>query len=162
MNLPTNSICMLDAANWVADDDLAQLQAKPFPHDTTVFAKIGEAIKRNRLRLLVRPTLIDNNMMGAIPNVNVVEPLIFHYALSKFDFAEIAGGTALPYLTANTLYALTLPVPPLSEQMVMAHTLRSLSARSISNSNESHTLAAQRDALLPRLVSGEVRVGRLR
>ena len=155
MNLPTNSICMLDAANWVADDDLAQLKAKPFPHDTTVFAKIGEAIKRNRLRLLVRPTLIDNNMMGAIPNVNVVEPLIFHYALSKFDFAEIAGGTALPYLTANTLYALTLPVPPLSEQMVMAHTLRSLSARSISNSNESHTLAAQRDALLPRLVSGK-------
>ncbi len=85
MNLPGNVICILSAANWVVDDDLGQLKARPFPLDTTVFAKIGEALKQNRLRLLVRPTLVDNNMMGAIPNANVFEPLIFHYALSRFD-----------------------------------------------------------------------------
>ena len=159
MNLPGNVICILSAANWVVDDDLGQLKARPFPLDTTVFAKIGEALKQNRLRLLVRPTLVDNNMMGAIPNANVFEPLIFHYALSRFDFGEVAGGTALPYLTASAVASLTLPVPPLAEQFAVGQILRSLCSMSIANSIESRTLATMRDALLSKLVSGEMGVG---
>ena len=158
MNLAGNSLGILDANNWVDEDDLSQLKAKPFPSDTSVFAKIGEGLKQNRIRILVRPTLIDNNMMGAVPHANVMDPLILFYALSQFDFGEIAGGTAMPYLTASALNSLIVTIPPLEKQIPLAETLRFMYKRQIANEIESNALTAQRDVLLPRLVTGDFRV----
>ena len=89
MNLPGNSVAILGAVNWVEDNDLLRLKAKPFPTSTTVFAKIGEGLKQNRFRLTLRPTVVDNNMMGAIPNTNLIEPLLFFNALSRFDLGKL-------------------------------------------------------------------------
>ena len=158
MNLARNSFAILDAVNWIDDDDLGDLNAKPFPTGTSVFAKIGEGLKQNRIRTLIRPTLIDNNMMGAIPKTSVIADLMLFYTLSQFDFGEIANGTALPYLTARALYSLRVPVPRLAEQTPLIEPLRYICKRLVSNETESRSLAAQRDSLLPRLVSGEVRV----
>ena len=158
MNLATNSVGISDANNWIDEADLNQLKAKPFPIDATVFAKIGEGLKQNRIRILLRPTLIDNNMMAAVPNADAIDPLVLFYALSQFDFGEVAGGTALPYLTVRSLNALTVPVPRLEEQIPLAEPLRLMHRRHIANEIESHTLTARRDVLLPKLVSGEVRI----
>ena len=158
MNLAGNSMGILDANNWVDEEDLRQLKAKPFPSDTTVFAKIGEGLKQNRIRVSLRPTMIDNNMMGAVPNANVIDPLVLFYALSQFDLGEVAGGTALPYLTVSSLNSLMVPVPPLEEQISLAEPLRFMYKRYIANEIESQTLTAQRDVLLPKLMSGVVGV----
>ena len=158
MNLAGNSVGILYANNWVDEDELRQLKTTPFPDDTTVFAKIGEGLRQNRIRLLLRPTMIDNNMMGAVPNANVIDPIILFYALSQFDFGEVAGGTALPYLTASALQSLIVPVPPLEEQIPLAEPLRFMYRRHIANEIESHTLTAQRDVLLPKVVSGDLSV----
>ena len=162
MNLSGNSRVMLYAVNWVDDEDLEKLRAKPFPRDSIVFAKIGEGLKQNRLRTLVRPTLIDNNMMGAIPKSDVIEPSVLFHVLSRFDLGEVAVGTALPYLTASTLSALTTPVPSRSEQIAIFRPLESMYKTLIANETQARALEEQRDALLPRLVSGEVRVGESR
>ena len=159
MNLAANSLGILDANNWIDEADLSQLKAKPFPNDTVVFAKIGEGLKHNRIRTLLRPTLIDNNMMAAVPNADTIDPLVLFYALSQFDFGEVAGGTALPYLTVRSLNSLTVPVPRLEAQFPLAELLRPMHRRHIANDIDSHSLAARRDALLPRLVSGEFRLG---
>ncbi|MFQ6403730.1 restriction endonuclease subunit S [Methylophilus sp. 'Pure River'] len=126
MNLAANVVQIQDANNWVDDDDLFQLKAKVFPPGTTIFAKIGEALKANRLRYIIRPTIIDNNMMGAIPASDAVDSRFLHYALSQFDFGEVAGGTALPYLTVAVLYELKIAIPPLPEQRAIAHILGTL------------------------------------
>src|SRR5215813_13074411 len=116
MNLPANAVRIQDANNWVSAHDVRELRARPFPPGTVVFAKIGEALRQNRLRQVVRETIVDNNMMGAVPNPARVDPLFFYYLLSQFDFSEIAQGTALPYLTVSALSGLILEVPPLEEQ----------------------------------------------
>ena len=144
MNLPENSVAILGATNWVEAEDLPQIKAKPFPASTTVFAKIGEALKHNRFRLLQMPTIIDNNMMGAIPDTNAIEPLLLFNALSRFDMGEIAGGSALPYLTVRDLSSIMLPAPPLSQQATMSQPLQAIYAKLIANGHESLTLAAQR------------------
>ena len=69
MNLPSNAVRIQGANNWVSAADLRELRAKPFPPGTVVFAKIGEALRQNRLRQIVRKTIVDNNMMGAVPSV---------------------------------------------------------------------------------------------
>jgi len=123
MNLPANQHFIRESNNWVDEDVREEIRAKPFPEGTTVFAKIGEALKQNRVRYLVRDTIIDNNMMGAIPNCNVVDPLFFYYRLSDFDIAATATGTALPYLTVSTLSESRFAIPPLLLQRRFAEIL---------------------------------------
>lgn len=120
MNLPGNQCRIREANHWIDDGVRAEMRAKPFPKGTSVFAKIGAALLQNRVRLLVRDTIIDNNMMGAIPNSALVDPQFFFYRLSDFDIAATATGTALPYLTISTLARERFPIPPLAEQRRIA------------------------------------------
>lgn len=126
MNLPSNSVRILEANNWVSSSQLKELKAKPLPPGAVVFAKIGEALRQNRLRQIVRDTIVDNNMMGAVPLEEKVDPRFFYYALSQFDFSRIAQGTALPYLTITSLSGLSLEIPEIPEQRAIAHILGTL------------------------------------
>lgn len=116
MDLEANHFRIHEANNWVSDADLGALRTRPYPEGSTVFAKIGEALKRNRRRLLVRPTVIDNNMMAAVPREEAVDPVFLFYLLSSLDFETVAAGTALPYLKQSTLNNLRARIPPLQEQ----------------------------------------------
>jgi type I restriction enzyme S subunit len=140
MNLPANAVRIQDANNWVSAQDVRELRARPFPPGTVVFAKIGEALRQNRLRQVVRETIVDNNMMGAVPRASRVDPLFFYYVLSKFDFSEIAQGTALPYLTVSALSGLTIEVPPLPEQRAIARILGALDDKIELNRRMNETL----------------------
>ena len=147
MNLPANAVRIQDANNWVSGDDLRELRAKPFPPGTVVFAKIGEALRQNRLRQVARETVVDNNMMGAVPRVDRIDARYFYYALSQFDFSDIAQGTALPYLTIASLSALTLDLPPANEQRAIAHILGTLDDKIELNRRMNETLEAMARAL---------------
>src|SRR5690606_2802072 len=100
-----------------------------------------------RLRQVVRETLIDNNMMGAIPRIDRVDARFLYYALSQFDFAEIAQGTALPYLTVASLAALEFDVPSPEEQRAIAHILGTLDDKIEVNRRMSETLEEMARAL---------------
>ena len=147
MNLAENAICIRNANNWVDEQDLSLLKAKPIPSGATVFAKIGEALKQNRLRFLVQPTIVDNNMMGVIPLTDHVIPRFLYYALSQFDFGEVAGGTALPYLTMRDISALNFNLPPLPEQRAIAHILGTLDDKIELNRKMNRTLEEMARAL---------------
>jgi type I restriction enzyme S subunit len=123
MALPGNETYIRKAANWVDEAVRIRLKAKPFAANSVVFAKIGEGLKRNRRRVLLRPTLIDNNMMGATPRDELVDPRFFYYALSQVDFGASAGGSALPYLRASDLSRLEITVPSVPEQRRIAGVL---------------------------------------
>ena len=161
MNRPENSIFINGASNWIDDIDVDQLRVKPLPSGTTVFAKIGEALKQNRRRLLVRPTVVDNNMMGAMPYTDHVDARYLYYALSEFDFADIAGGTALPYLTIRSLSSLRVSLPPMHVQRAIANVLGTIDDKINSVQNESLRLQTIRDLLIPKLLSGELQLERL-
>jgi type I restriction enzyme S subunit len=142
MNLPANRVYLQEANNWVSEEDLRELRARAFTPGTVVFAKIGEALRQNRVRQVVRETVVDNNMMGAVPNTGRVDARFFYYALSRFDFADIAQGTALPYLTVSALARLTLDLPPLPEQRAIAHVLGALDDKIELNRKINETLEA--------------------
>lgn len=147
MNLSGNETRIRVANNWISEADREKLRAKPFPFGTTVFAKIGEALKQNRLRLITRNTIIDNNMMGAIPEQGRVDPEYFYYALSKFDFGAISGGTALPYLTVSALNELRLELPPQKEQRAIAHILGTFDEKIELNRRMNETLEVMARAI---------------
>ena len=146
MNLPGNERIIRYANNWISEKACRKLRAKIHPKDATVFAKIGVALTYNRRRLLKQPTIIDNNMMSAIPCDNVI-PLFLYYLLCTLDFNDIASGTALPYINVDDLKKIHVKIPPLPEQRAIASVLSSLDDKIDLLHRENKTLEAMAETL---------------
>jgi type I restriction enzyme S subunit len=83
--------------------------------------------------------------------------LLFH-ALAAHDLASLGADSAVPGLNRNLAYMSpqVLPPPPLLQRFDAVG--RALDERVHACTQESRTLAGVRDALLPKLISGELRV----
>ncbi|GMV63771.1 MAG: hypothetical protein AMXMBFR74_29380 [Parvibaculum sp.] len=145
MNLVGNEIYISRANNWVSDEE-AQQNYRLHPKNAVVFAKIGIALTYNRRRRLVRPTIIDNNMMSAVPTPDV-DPVWFYYLLSTIDFNLISSGSALPYLTVKDLSRIEIEVPPNREQQTIASVLGALDNKIELNRRMNETLEAMARAI---------------
>lgn len=78
---------------------------------------------------------------------------------SSMDEMRVRGtGVAIPGLNSTAVRELTILNPPTEVLQAFDKLVSPLTKRIFTNSNESRTLAALRDALLPKLVSGELRV----
>ncbi|GIW41261.1 MAG: type I restriction system specificity protein [Candidatus Binatia bacterium] len=85
------------------------------------------------------------------------------YGFLKSDlYAEYAegakSGSVQANMNAKVIVAASLVVPPTTVMDQFLRAILPLRQRLVSNVRESRTLAALRDALLPRLISGELRV----
>ena len=87
---------------------------------------------------------------------------IIQYWLKSDDYWELVhgrgAGTTRISLNAKVLSEFPLTMPPDSIASEFSHFIDSIRSTVVTNVAESTTLAAQRDALLPRLVSGEIRL----
>ena len=122
-NSPGNEARINGAKNWVDVADRSTIQGQPFPAGATVFAKIGEALKHNRKRVLTRPTYIDNNLMGAVAKSEIIHPEFLFQLFRTIDIAASDVGTAVPYVKASTLEKIPVAVPPLEAQRQIASIL---------------------------------------
>ncbi len=108
------------ASNYIDNDVARRLRAKPFPKGTIVFAKIGEAIRKNRRAVSSREMLFDNNVMGIYPKAKAVDTNYLIRFLDTVDFYKLANSTAVPSLRKSVLSELRIPLPPLDEQKRIA------------------------------------------
>ena len=74
MSLPKNKVYIRQSNNWITSEVKKYLKATHCPPNSIVFAKVGAALKLNRRRILTRDTIIDNNMMGAMPEASEISP----------------------------------------------------------------------------------------
>src|SRR5690606_38167939 len=105
--------------------ELSKLRAKPIPPGTTVFAKIGEALRLNRRAFVQTECLIDNNAVG-LKAIHGCADDYFVYLLSQLiDLNKHCGG-AVPSVNKSTLEAIEVVVPKPKEQKQIAASLSSL------------------------------------
>ncbi|MFJ5561492.1 restriction endonuclease subunit S [Streptomyces sp. NPDC093250] len=104
------------ATNYIGDAELGLLKTKPFPAETIVFAKIGEAIRQNFRAILKVPALVDNNVMGVIPNRDLLDPRYLYHHLMSVDMYPLAQSTTVPSIRKSVLEKLEIPLPPLPDQ----------------------------------------------
>lgn len=74
--------------------------------------------------------------------------------------AGYRNGTTVNHLPAEALVRPSFPLPPVDRIRALDERVSSLLAKIEANEDENEALAALRDALLPQLVSGEIRLGR--
>jgi type I restriction enzyme S subunit len=125
------------------------------PGGFAVLAKIGSHC--GNLRWSERPAWVNNNASAIVPNESI-PPWILRYALERVDMAPHRAGTGQPYIRMESLFAAYVEVPSTAVTPSIAGLLRDLSAAEAFAAEENRTLAATRDALLPQLMSGKLRV----
>jgi type I restriction enzyme, S subunit len=100
----------------------------------------------------------------AIDTTFFVQPRIplglpfLHQSLKLQHLPSLAADSAVPGLNRQIAYMNKILVPPRRLTHSFDDAVAPLYARTFSNERENRTLAALRDALLPRLLSGEVRI----
>jgi len=147
MNISGNEKFINTANNWISESTRASIGAKLHPKGSIAFAKIGIALTYNRRRILTQPTILDNNMMSAIPETDNIHPIYFYYLLTTINFNDVVCGTSLPYLRANDLKKIQLQLPPLPEQCAIAQILGSLDDKIELNRRMNQTLEAMAHAI---------------
>lgn len=81
-----------------------------------------------------------------------------YYAMQTHDFAALGADSAVPGLNRNMAYMSREVIPPQSLLDAFDKQVRPIFDRIYHNTKESRTLAALRDALLPKLMTGEMKV----
>jgi type I restriction enzyme S subunit len=81
-----------------------------------------------------------------------------YYELLRQDINSMDSGSAIPSTSREDFYSLPVLAPPFAIQQRFVELLTPFWTWQEQNEKESRTLAAIRDALLPKLISGELRV----
>lgn len=157
MNLVGNETYIFTSNNWLSADIAANIRAKPFPKGSIVFAKVGAALLLNRRRILTRETIIDNNMMAAVPKDGVDTQYLYQLLLS-IDFAKLVQEGAVPSVNQSDLCALKVRFPPYEEQRKIAHVLMCSDNQIEKTLSQLENLKLQKKALMQQLLTGKRRV----
>lgn len=116
MNSIGNEQFIITANNYIDRETQTLLRAKTYTQGATVFAKVGEALKLNRRRMLVSDTIIDNNMMAAKATDGEVSDEYLFYLLSRVNMAQISQTGSLPSVNQESVGSIRVFCPPLDEQ----------------------------------------------
>jgi len=121
LNLPENQYTVSDSNEWIANAPKGSMVCS---ENSIVLPKRGGAISTNKKRLLLRPAILDPNLMGITPQLSKLDPKYLYYWFQQFDLTSITSGSAVPQLNKQDLDPLRIPLPPLTEQKRIASLLR--------------------------------------
>jgi type I restriction enzyme S subunit len=156
MNRPGNETELKTAENYVDDADLKVLRAKPFPAGTTFFPKVGATLLTNKRRIAVRQTIVDNNVMAAVPSD--IDAWFLFYALCTIDMGDYVQPGAIPSVNQGTLGTIMIPVPSPEIQERFVRTMRDLDRTIEAQRAAIASLIDTKAAASTSLLSGGVRV----
>lgn len=91
-------------------------------------------------------------------NEEKVFPKFLFYQLKLIDYTNLNIGSAVPSLTVPVVNEIEINLPPLPEQRAIASVLSSLDDKIDLLHRQNITLERMRDTLLPKLMSGEIKV----
>lgn len=115
-----------ESANYVNESHLKALKAKQLiPSGTTVFAKIGEAIRSNKRAITTVPCLIDNNAAGVKSIKGKAIDFFVYLIMEQISLIDHAGGV-VPAVNKSTIEAIPVSFPRIEEQRCIADGLASL------------------------------------
>ncbi len=156
MNRIGNEKYLRRANNYVESDVVERHRWRVFPPGAVVFAKVGAALLSNRRRILTVRSIVDNNMMAAIPRQRVLTEWLYRW-LQTIDFGRLVQVGALPSVNQSQLGRLTLCLPPRQEQERQVVVLKAFDSRLRAESNELSKYKRIRSGLAADLLSGRVR-----
>ncbi len=155
-----------DTDVWVVDTDrkitplgVSDSAASILPEKTTIISARGTV---GKLALIGRPMAMNQSCYGVRGAAGYREFFTF-YALKEGveEFQQNAHGSVFDTITRETFSTLNVASPPITVADAFEALVEPLMETILANVHESRDLAALRDTLLPKLLSGEVSVERV-
>ncbi len=100
---------------------------------------------------------VSDNALCCFPGSEDVFELIY-FAMKEVDYHSLNSGSTQPLLTQTTLKNQSIIAPSEPEVAAFHRSVKVLFKKILTNDEESQNLAEIRDTLLPKLMSGEIRV----
>ena len=146
----------------ISRETASSLRAHVLPKGAIAYAKIGEALRLNRRRIIARPACIDNNMTAFVPNSAVITIEWALHSLSMLDFGKHVSPGAVPSLSEGDQAVLSIPLPPPLEQRAIVQYIDQETARidaAIAHARRQIELVQEyRTRLIADVVTGKVDV----
>jgi len=115
MNLPGNEVEIHTTVHSIDADVMKKIRARANPVGTVIFPKIGGAIATHKRRLVIKPTIIDNNCSGVLP-IGLTDDRWLLLFMRNLDLTKYQSGTSVPAVSQGSLDPIRIGVPPLAEQ----------------------------------------------
>jgi len=155
----SKGVCV-DGCDFINEKAIKDYRLKQFNEKSIVIQKSGESLKEARVNLLPFNSYVVNHL--AIFDYKVNKSIIwFLFCYLKkilYDLIEGEGGTALPYLRMSDIQNFNILIPPQPILQKFHSLVEPLFQKIILNQKEIMVLRQVRDALLPLLVFGKLRV----
>lgn len=151
-----SDVFVLNTKEHITEAGLAGSSARLVPAGTTIISARGTV---GKLAVTGQPMAFNQSCYGIAPSRGYTGEFI--YFLMRSVVAHLqrsAHGSVFDTITRSTFQTVVVPQPPVERTRAFATTTGPLLKRIAVNSRESLTLAALRDTLLPKLISGELRV----
>jgi type I restriction enzyme S subunit len=162
MNLPGNEQTMGQANNYVDDQTVEELRARPFAAGAVIFPKVGAAVHTNKKRLLTRPSLVDNNVLTVTPRSNShCEPLFLFFYFLTVNLSDLANPGPLPSINAGRTKEEKVALPSIAEQQTIVAVLQSVEDKINAEEDHKHALEELFNTLLNDLMTAKIRVNDL-
>lgn len=141
---------LADAKNHIDASVLDELRAKPLPPGTTVFAKIGEAIRSNKRAITTRPSLVDNNAAGVKAIKGIADDYFVYYLWSQVALIEYSGGV-VPAVNKSAIEQIQVCYPVIEEQKRISDGLASIDSEIALASNQLRSFRVHKQGLMQQL-----------
>jgi type I restriction enzyme S subunit len=139
-----------EAANYVNESQLKEIKAKPLPPGTTVFAKIGEAIRSNKRAITTVPCLIDNNAAGVKSIKGRATDFFIYLTMEQISLIDHAGGV-VPSVNKSAIEAIPVKFPKVAEQQRIADCLKPIDDLIAAETKKLDTLKTHKKGLMQQL-----------
>ena len=152
-----SDVFVMDTERRISQSGLENSPAKILPMGTTIITARGTV---GRLALLGVPMAMNQTCYGVRGASGYSD--YFTYWNVRNTVANLQArthGTIFDTITRATFKVAEAVLPPVALTQAFESAASPFMQRILGNLRESRALAAERDALLPKLVSGEVRVG---
>ena len=153
---PLSDIFVLETERSITQTGLENSAAKILPAKTTVITARGTV---GRLACLGIPMAINQTCYG-IRGAHGYPNLFTYFNIRMFvdELQRRTHGTIFDTITRQTFKTVEILLPPTDLAKALESAINPSMKYILDNTRESHTIATLRNALLPKLVSGELRV----
>lgn len=117
MNLPDNKVEICTSSKFGILSELRESQI--IPVGAVIFPKRGGAIATNKKRKVIKPIIIDLNIMAIIPSEKINQNFLFYKMLS-IDLTKLSNGGNIPQINNYSFdnEKILLPTIPEQQQIV--------------------------------------------
>ncbi len=150
---------IMNASRGISQEGYDANKARILPSDSLVVTCIGSDM--GKVAIAKIECLTNQQINSIIPDIELVsvEYLYLYFTSIYEELRTLAfGGSTMPILNKSDFENIEILLPPSDLVFKATKYLTEYDSKIVSNVNEIQSLTKLRDTLLPKLISGEVRV----